>query len=238
MDGAGAGVAHGGTERVVRRRLHLRRERRFTQMLRSPSGLPGLFRHLPGARRLLRSRDDGSPAQQDRLSCQHRAAWPHASGDGMKRLSLLGFGLLASVLAGCPIWSDGNNETNNGGSGCVGQICPGGCNSPADCPANSTCGSNNQCDPGDCTDSGCSAGFVCVVSPNLRHRELPAERLRRLRRERRGLHHRHRRDRHGWEDHRHRRERRGLHHGHRRHDGHRRHAPRRVLRPPGRLRVG
>jgi hypothetical protein len=81
----------------------------------------------------------------------------------MKRLHLLGFaGLLASILAGCPIFSgDGN-----GGSGsCVGPQCGSGCTTSADCPQNETCGSDNQCHAGDCTFSGCPSGQHCVIDP-------------------------------------------------------------------------
>jgi hypothetical protein len=85
----------------------------------------------------------------------------------MKRLSLLGlgFGLVAIILAGCPIYSnDGQGSTQV----CEGPGCNpgGGCTSTADCPANYTCGSDNQCDPGDCTNTGCSSGFVCVLDPS------------------------------------------------------------------------
>jgi hypothetical protein len=85
----------------------------------------------------------------------------------MKRLSLLGFvGMLASVLAGCPIFS------GNGGDGCVGDYCSstgtyvGGCTSPADCNQNETCGADGQCHTGDCgPPTGCVAGYTCVVDP-------------------------------------------------------------------------
>lgn len=77
----------------------------------------------------------------------------------MKRLSLLGFvGLLASVLAGCPIFGDGQ-----GGS----QGVTPGCFQPADCQLNETCGADNQCHSGDCTQSPCLAGYVCSVDPGV-----------------------------------------------------------------------
>ncbi len=58
----------------------------------------------------------------------------------MKRLSLLGFGLLASLLAGCPIFSgDGQGSSS---------VC-----ATRDCSA-------------DCTITGCPSGFACIVDPN------------------------------------------------------------------------
>ncbi|APR85931.1 Tryptophan synthase alpha chain [Minicystis rosea] len=86
----------------------------------------------------------------------------------MKKLSLLGFfGLLASVLAGCPIWSG----DDLGSTGCHGDRCatgtnPDGCGRPADCGANETCGSDGQCHSGDCTSWSCVEGFTCVVDPD------------------------------------------------------------------------
>jgi hypothetical protein len=80
------------------------------------------------------------------------------SGDGMKRTSLLGFvGLLASVLAGCPIYS-GDNHSGQTSTGTA----P-GCRTSADCGINETCGSDQQCHTGDCTLWGCSEGFTCQV---------------------------------------------------------------------------
>lgn len=89
----------------------------------------------------------------------------------MKRLSLLGFfGMLASVLAGCPIFSgDGG-----GGDTCAGEHCAstgtyvGGCSGPADCNQNETCGADRQCHSGDCTSpsTGCVAGYTCMVDPS------------------------------------------------------------------------
>jgi hypothetical protein len=78
----------------------------------------------------------------------------------MKRLSLLGFfGLMASILAGCPLWSD------NGGPTCEGPQCQQvGCTGPQDCGANETCGDDQQCHSGDCLSWGCSAGYACEVS--------------------------------------------------------------------------
>jgi hypothetical protein len=100
----------------------------------------------------------------------------------MKRLSLYGFvGLLAGVLAGCPIYNGNGGVTEPsgvGGSSCVGQQCgtgtgggagggsPIGCQSSADCPANETCGADNECHTGDCTFSGCSPGYTCVIGAN------------------------------------------------------------------------
>jgi hypothetical protein len=90
----------------------------------------------------------------------------------MKRLSLLGFvGLLASVLAGCPIYGQGDSTT----SGCEGANCgssssssgtPGTCTSPSDCGQNQTCGSEGQCHPGDCSLWGCVSGFICRQNPD------------------------------------------------------------------------
>ena len=85
----------------------------------------------------------------------------------MKRLSLLGFvGMLASVLAGCPIFSG-----DGGGGGCTGDACStgthiGGCSGPADCSQNETCGADGQCHTGDCTSAGCVAGYTCTVDPS------------------------------------------------------------------------
>ena len=58
----------------------------------------------------------------------------------MKRLALLGFaGVLATVLAGCPIWPE---EGHSGG--CMVNDCGpgpvGGCSGPEDCGLNETCG--------------------------------------------------------------------------------------------------
>jgi len=90
----------------------------------------------------------------------------------MKRLSLLGcFGLLASVLAGCPIFSgDAHNNCyelgdcgtwTTGGSGTYQE-----CWSPGDCAENETCGPDGMCHSGDCTFSGCIAGYTCVTDPD------------------------------------------------------------------------
>lgn len=80
----------------------------------------------------------------------------------MKTLSLLGFvGLLATVVAGCPIYDDDQNSSFcERGCGTTGT--PGSCTSPSDCALNETCGNDRQCHPGDCTSWGCSAGFECV----------------------------------------------------------------------------
>src|SRR4051812_40970454 len=93
----------------------------------------------------------------------HRASRRALSGDGMKRLSLLGFvGLLSSVLAGCPIFEDsrdddGSSTTDNPPS------TGGSCSATSDCGNNETCGKDNQCHTGDCSFSGCSDGFSCVT---------------------------------------------------------------------------
>jgi hypothetical protein len=81
----------------------------------------------------------------------------------MKRLSLLGFvGLLATLIAGCPIYNDQNTssrcEVDCGTTG----TSPGSCLGPSDCAANETCGSDSQCHPGDCASWGCNPGFECV----------------------------------------------------------------------------
>jgi len=79
----------------------------------------------------------------------------------MKRLTLLGFfGLMASILAGCPIW--GGND--HGTTGCEGDVCQQvGCYGPGDCGVNETCGDDQQCHPGDCLSWGCSPGYKCEV---------------------------------------------------------------------------
>jgi len=87
----------------------------------------------------------------------------------MKRLSLLGFfGLWASILAGCPIYSGDGNPTgqcwdgncNYGGYGGYTQFC----SSSAQCSQNEVCGQDQQCHSGDCTVWGCASG-ACVVDP-------------------------------------------------------------------------
>ena len=91
----------------------------------------------------------------------------------MKRLSLLSFvGLLAGVLAGCPIY--GNDSTSS--SGCRNDNCsttgssssgnPNGCSSPSDCGQNQTCGSEGQCHSGDCSLWGCVKGYTCTQNPD------------------------------------------------------------------------
>jgi hypothetical protein len=79
----------------------------------------------------------------------------------MKRLSVLGFGLLAGLLAGCPIWMDGNS----GQPQVCTYGCPTGCTSPSDCAPNETCAGDGQCRPGDCTTWGCASGYKCEVTP-------------------------------------------------------------------------
>lgn len=80
----------------------------------------------------------------------------------MKTLSLLGFvGLLATVIAGCPIYDDINNSTSCERD-CGSSGTPGSCTSPGDCALNETCGNDSQCHAGDCTIWGCSSGFECV----------------------------------------------------------------------------
>jgi hypothetical protein len=88
----------------------------------------------------------------------------------MKRLSLLSFvGLLASVLAGCPIY--GADSSSSTSSGCLEGNCgtsstssghPGSCKDPSDCGQNETCGSDGTCHPGDCSLWGCVGGFTCT----------------------------------------------------------------------------
>jgi hypothetical protein len=80
----------------------------------------------------------------------------------MKRLSLLGFvGLLSSVLAGCPIFEDSREDDSSPST----DIPPStdSCSATSDCGNNETCGKDNRCHPGDCSFSGCSDGFTCVV---------------------------------------------------------------------------
>ena len=81
----------------------------------------------------------------------------------MKRLSLLGFfGLLASILAGCPLYSGDGSDPH----GCRGDECrTPGCTSSRDCGVNETCGADAECHSGDCTHWGCVAGQTCVVDP-------------------------------------------------------------------------
>lgn len=79
------------------------------------------------------------------------------SGDGMKRLSLLGFlGVVTALLAGCPIYPDDGGRPDPG---------PGGCSGSSQCDVNETCGSDNACHTGDCTIWGCASG-ECVVDPS------------------------------------------------------------------------
>jgi len=82
----------------------------------------------------------------------------------MKRLSLVGLvGVLASVLAGCPIFDDGPG--NGYGSGCPGNDCfnpAPECTTAAECGLNETCGSDQKCHTGDCTIWGCASG-TCVT---------------------------------------------------------------------------
>lgn len=81
----------------------------------------------------------------------------------MKRLSLLGFaGVLATFLAGCPIY-DQENPGECLSCGTTGTPNPSGCDGPLDCGLNETCGDDNQCHPGDCTIWGCSSNFECVI---------------------------------------------------------------------------
>ena len=80
----------------------------------------------------------------------------------MNRLSLLGFvGLLATMIAGCPIYDD-NNSSSRCETDCGTTGAPGTCHSPSQCGPNETCGTDSQCHPGDCTNWGCTAGFDCV----------------------------------------------------------------------------
>src|SRR5262249_31062119 len=88
---------------------------------------------------------------------------------GMKRLSLLGFvGVLAGVLAGCPIYDNSDTVahggTGGGTSGCYGAGCTAQCTQPSDCPGpNQTCGSDGQCHTGDCTIWNCPSGYACTI---------------------------------------------------------------------------
>ena len=89
----------------------------------------------------------------------------------MKRLAaLLGFaGVMATVLAGCPIYDEDQPPPSCGPEGCGGPPPPpsGGCAGPQDCGVNETCGDDGQCHTGDCTIWGCSAGFECVIGDDL-----------------------------------------------------------------------
>lgn len=84
----------------------------------------------------------------------------------MKTLSLLGFvGLLATVIAGCPIY-DTNQSSSLCETDCGTTGSPGTCRGPSQCAPNETCGDDSQCHPGDCTLWGCTAGFDCVKNPD------------------------------------------------------------------------
>jgi hypothetical protein len=107
-------------------------------------------------------------------SAAERLVWETA----MKRLSVLGFlGVLASVLAGCPIYDDHDAAPSCYGGGCSQPDTPttsattsnpgGACSSPSSCGTNETCGQDGQCHPGDCTFWGCVAGYSCEVDQNL-----------------------------------------------------------------------
>jgi len=94
----------------------------------------------------------------------------------MKQLSLLGFaGVLAILLAGCPVYEDGD------GAGCVDQGCgdtdraPRSCLGPQDCGANETCGDDSLCHVGDCTFWGCSKGFACQAGEDHTVSCVPAD---------------------------------------------------------------
>jgi hypothetical protein len=86
----------------------------------------------------------------------------------MKRLSLLGLiGMMATFLAGCPIYDgDGDGHTS-----CkFGECAPppdGSCNSALSCGVNETCGKDHQCHPGDCTIWGCPSGSTCAIGADL-----------------------------------------------------------------------
>ncbi|MEO5726171.1 MAG: hypothetical protein ABI134_14460 [Byssovorax sp.] len=86
----------------------------------------------------------------------------------MKTLSLLGFvGLLATVIAGCPIYEKNDDDDDHHNSTSCERDCgssgtPGSCTRPGDCALNETCGNDSQCHAGDCTIWGCSSGFECV----------------------------------------------------------------------------
>ncbi len=82
----------------------------------------------------------------------------------------MGFvGLLAGVIAGCPIFSNDGNGGSPGpgnGGGCGFSKGCGGCTQPSDCPQNETCGTDGQCHSGDCTFWGCPNGYTCTTDPN------------------------------------------------------------------------
>jgi len=86
----------------------------------------------------------------------------------MKRLALLGFaGVLATVLAGCPIYPEDGSSYGCYGDDCGGPPNPGTCSGPTDCGVNETCGDDNQCHVGDCTIWGCTDGYDCVIDEDL-----------------------------------------------------------------------
>lgn len=84
----------------------------------------------------------------------------------MKRLSLVGFVGIFSILAGCPIY-DGDGMPPD--PMCTDPSCAPNprCSSDQECNFNETCGSDNQCHPGDCTSWGCPTGLTCVVNSDL-----------------------------------------------------------------------
>ncbi|MBI5536882.1 MAG: hypothetical protein HY898_29445 [Deltaproteobacteria bacterium] len=94
-------------------------------------------------------------------------------------------GLTGLVLAGCPIYSNDHcyNDydcpsnaycsmdnvcipypAQTGGSG--GTIGGSPCSHPDQCGANSVCGVDGYCHTGDCSFSGCVAGYKCVINDN------------------------------------------------------------------------
>jgi hypothetical protein len=103
-------------------------------------------------------------------------------------MTLIGLGSVG--LFGCPIYSDSGGGGTCGdcypNTGCRsdydcpnGQVCsqyntciPGGtttdagatCTSPSQCPTGQTCGADDHCHPGDCSGSGCPAGYQCTLS--------------------------------------------------------------------------
>lgn len=99
----------------------------------------------------------------------------------MSRFSAtLALGLLAALLAGCPIYDAASCGTNrdcpyDAYCGYDGRCHPSGygggtgddgaCRSPSECPANETCGADALCHVGDChvATTGCVAGYVCDV---------------------------------------------------------------------------
>ncbi|MFO0547645.1 MAG: hypothetical protein U0271_04605 [Polyangiaceae bacterium] len=71
--------------------------------------------------------------------------------------SLALFGSLSLGLAGCPIWTGGDDCRDCNVDTCFVQ---------SDCPSGDVCGADNQCHHGDCLSYGCPSGEVCLTTVN------------------------------------------------------------------------